>query len=231
MSRKYCIILILKQKEYIMSLEQYMNNNFKNLSLKSPLFYNWNNGIRFDIGYLDLWIYAEKKTINYKYAKEGLVRVKSIFEFLFDEEDEIFIVSQRYSDGRQKIKKQSFCFKNIDNYSNVESFKIKDPYFDEDNVYSKTEHWHRIMFETKVKDINYEEFFRHSIEYDFRYRGGVEVYFINKSKNIIFHNYDDRGLDVIAKEPKALEALYLKYNTWILEYDRVKIAKVFDALN
>jgi len=210
-----------------MRLKDYINKNFKNLTLKSSLFYNWKYGIRFETGYLNMWLDNEQQYLNFEYSKQGLVRAEALFNFLFDGDDDIFVVCQRYSDGRQKIKKQSFCFKNIYKYNRVESYKIKDPYYEEDREYTKKEHWHRVIFSCQVKDINHKEFLKHSIEYDFRYIGSQEVYFINKSKNIIFHNYDDRGLDVIATEPKALKSLYDKFNGWILDYDRLEIDKIF----
>jgi hypothetical protein len=212
-----------------MHLKSYLTKNFKNLSLNSPLFYNWDYGIRFNIGYLDLWLNDDgRKVLNFEYAKQGLARVKTLFEYLFDANDEVIVVCQQYSDGRQKIKKQSFCFRNVSQYSELESYKIENPYFDKDNEYTKKEHWHRVVLHCKVEDINQQEFFKHSLEYDFRYRNDIEVYFINKNKNIIFHNYDDRGLDVVAKEPKSLKKLYEKYNNWILDYDRLKIDIIFN---
>ena len=39
--------------------------------------------------------------------------------------------------------------------------------------------------------------------------------------------YDDRGLDVIAKDKKSLDSLYHNFNDWILEYDREKIDLIF----
>jgi len=62
------------------------------------------------MGYLNMWLDNEQKYLHFDYAKQGLVRAEALFDFLFDENDEIFIVCQRYSDGRQKIKKQSFYF-------------------------------------------------------------------------------------------------------------------------
>lgn len=37
------------------------------------------------------------------------------------------------------------------------------------------------------------------------YDGYPDIFFINKSKDIIFFIYDDRGYEIIAKEPAALD--------------------------
>jgi hypothetical protein len=53
------------------------------------------------------------------------------------------------------------------------------------------------------------------------------VYFLNRRTDTIFHMYDDRGLDVIAKDEASLSALYRSYNAWILDYDRKRIDAIF----
>ena len=55
-----------------------------------------------------------------------------------------------------------------------------------------------------------------------------KVYFINLSKNTIFHVYDDRGCDVLATSPDTIRDIYNTYNDWILDYDRNKIDTVFN---
>ncbi len=44
---------------------------------------------------------------------------------------------------------------------------------------------------------------------------------------MIYNIYDDRGLDIIAKEKTILTELYTEFNHWILDYDRDKINKIF----
>lgn len=54
-----------------------------------------------------------------------------------------------------------------------------------------------------------------------------ECYFINTKKNIVFHMYDDRVLDIVADSIEILRPLYEKYNSWILDYDRKQIDSLF----
>lgn len=51
----------------------------------------------------------------------------------------------------------------------------------------------------------------------------VEIYFVNITKRIIFHMYDDRGLDIIASDVETLKPIYTKFNNWILDYNRIQI--------
>jgi hypothetical protein len=64
---------------------------------------------------------------------------------------------------------------------------------------------------------------------DFEQRHGdkakisLRMFFINTSKDVIFHQYDDRGLDVVANSVSALRGLYETFYTWILDYDIQRI--------
>ena len=55
------------------------------------------------------------------------------------------------------------------------------------------------------------------------------IYLFDTNRHIIFHLYDDRGLDVAAIDRETLLPLYYKYNSWILDYDRPKIEELFEG--
>ena len=129
-----------------MNLNQYLETTFPNLKLQKPLFYNWHNSLRFEIGL------------------ESMPTMK--------------------------------------------------------------EHWHRLVIHTEVSEVNYKRILSRLVYLDFGF-AGPEVYFVNKTKNIIFNLYDDRGLDIIASEKKDLKNTYQKFNNWILDYDRKQIDALF----
>lgn len=45
------------------------------------------------------------------------------------------------------------------------------------------------------------------------------VFLLYVKEHILYHLYDDRGLDVVAKDKETLRPIYEKYKDWILEYD------------
>jgi hypothetical protein len=55
------------------------------------------------------------------------------------------------------------------------------------------------------------------------------IYFINRTRNLIFHMYDDRGLDIISPQVDNLRDLYETHNDWILDYNREEINKTFST--
>ena len=213
-----------------MNLNKYLETFFPELKLQKPLFYNWQNGLRFEVGLESMPTMKdrEKNIINLEYFEKALDRAVELFKYSFDNDDEIIIVCQRYSSNRQRIRKKNFCLTAIENITSkkIESFKLRNLY--EDDYETKKEHWHRIAVHLKVSEINYCLILNKLIYLDFGGYGQTpEIYFINKTKNLIFNLYDDRGLDIIATEKLTLENTYQKFNNWILEYDRKKIDALF----
>lgn len=54
------------------------------------------------------------------------------------------------------------------------------------------------------------------------------VFFLNTKAEILYHLYDDRGLDVVATDKMTLQPIYQSYHTWLLDYDREAMKKVFE---
>ncbi len=218
------------KKEIEMDLNKYLQKNFPSLEIKSPLFYNWDYGLRFEIGLPTIPIFKDKEVFNREYFEKALLRAKKLFEATFEPNDRVYAVFQRYSDGRQKIKRNNYVFKSITQFDKIEVFKIKNLYKDfderEDN---RREHYHRIAVHTKLNNIDYSNIINRAIHKDFG-GGFIQSFFINIDKGIIYYLYDDRGLDIIAKDKNTLKKLYLEFNDWILDYNRKKIDSVFKNL-
>lgn len=203
------------------------------LKLEKPLFYNCNIGIRFEIGpeSISLWKDSDHKYINSKYFEEALTRALSIFHTVFDKGDSISITYQIYSDGRRKIRKGNYLFKQIDNLKSkkIEFSDHRDIYVD--TIGFKRECWRRVTISNlTASDVKVGNILDAMINTDFGIRQPSlpgECFFINHDKGIVLNLYDDRGMDVIAGNKKALNALYKKHNSWILDYDREKIDAVF----
>ena len=55
-----------------------------------------------------------------------------------------------------------------------------------------------------------------------------EIYFINKDKKLIFHMYDNRGLDILGDNVEAIRPMYTTYNNCILDFDRKQMNSLFE---
>lgn len=203
-------------------MNSYLDENFPKLKIEKPLFYNWPIGLRFEIG-------QDELEVSDEYFNAAHERAVSIFEAVFSQNDEIEIIYQQYSDGRKKIRKGSFIFKQI------ESTKIGlAQYSDVRDIYEleyKSECWKRVNIPNlSLNSIDYKNILLSLIHTDFGCRSPSitgECFFINKSKNIIVNLYDDRGMDVISASKNELISLYNKHNDWLLNYDRKKMDLVF----
>ncbi|WP_432352930.1 DUF3885 domain-containing protein [Sporosarcina sp. A2] len=58
-------------------------------------------------------------------------------------------------------------------------------------------------------------------------RSKYEIYFLNQTRNIIFHLYSERGCDIIAADKEELRVLYETYNDWIAEEHRERRDAMF----
>ncbi len=53
------------------------------------------------------------------------------------------------------------------------------------------------------------------------------VYFLNTRENILYHLYDDRGLDIAAEKRESLLPLYRQFSAWLLPYDWGRMEETF----
>ncbi|MBP6301945.1 MAG: DUF3885 domain-containing protein [Bacteroidia bacterium] len=228
---------------------QFLNDNFKGLRLRKPLFYSWDFGLRFDLQtgetsnssrqILD----GEGNVIPHvgdtdtdEYFQEVTKRASTIFKTAFDNSDKVFLVFMDYKYKRRKIKFSSFTFKQVDNLKKFEiSFsKEKQLYepgdkFDIRNVAIIKLTADRINYKNILTAIGHSDFPPRQPRLDNNgFLTSKEIYFINIDKKLIFHMYDDRGLDLISTDKETLRPIYKKHNDWILDYDRKQIDKQFE---
>lgn len=107
--------------------------------------------------------------------------------------------------------------------------------------------WHESRLETDMKDEEYElnrNFICFDIArtetYKFLWailakdlgvypRSQCELYLFDLKTSILLHPYDDRGMDIIGSNKDRLKQLYDRFNTWLLDYDRLKMDSYFDC--
>jgi Domain of unknown function (DUF3885) len=58
-------------------------------------------------------------------------------------------------------------------------------------------------------------------------RSSCSLYLFALDRQILFHPYDDRGMDIIGIK-SSLEQIYNKFNDWLLDYDRKIMDKYFN---
>ena len=203
-------------------LQEYRNllsTQFSGLKLSVPLFYKWDIGLRFDLQTDSESTVQPDMTEYFEFAHNRSI---NIFQELFDAEDDVFLVLHQYKwHKRKKIRKGNYVLKQISNISHSDvSFKTRR------NLYDPEDHediWNEAIVKTKAKHIDHNNLLLAVTHTDFPSRKphtSLRIYVVNSTKTLIFHQYDDRGLDVIASKTESLRPIYNKYSKWLLEYDR-----------
>lgn len=211
---------------------QYMDVH--QLRLEQPLFHNWPYGLRFEIGPTDIEVWADfdKGLLDNDYFKVALERAIALFETAFLPNDHISLVYQCFSDGRRKIRKGSFLFKQIAdlNARTIKFSACRDIYTYE--LTFRRYCWRRVSISNlTTQHIGYKNILKAVSHCDFRSRRKPsicgEVYFINHTQDLVLLLYDDRGMDVVSSRKEPLIPLYEQHRDWILDRNRTQIQKVF----
>ena len=212
-------------------LNKYMELNFPELKLAPALFYHSPIGLRFEIG-------VPYRGIEHpSYFQTVKMRSVFLFEEIFDAADELCMVVNAYE---QHLLDYPFLntginviptfITNKDLLAKVGRVELEREY-EEDGKLAGIGYqscvWckrNEIDYKGILTAIGYQDF--PNFNHPFTREG---VYFINPRSHIIYHLYDDRGLDVVSNHAFSISCLYRKYNNWILDYDRQRIDSMFKS--
>jgi hypothetical protein len=195
--------------------------------LESPIFYNAPIGIRFEIGGQEpiyLSTSSKKLVSNPAYIDAAFERVMSIYHGLPHEPNLLRI------DGYPDEKNTQEIIDDICKYTELplphEQVLETIPNEDEIGTYFCQL---QLYWDLSVMKFQPDKLLREIIKGDI---GGCRelvssTYLIDSHSTILFHLYDDRGLDVVAANKESLRSLYERFNVWILDYDRKKIDLLF----
>lgn len=171
------------------------------------------NWIRFELGLM-----PEKKEayLTESYVQPLLNRAKQIVNSLFQQEDQVMLMICTYQNALPNIKR--FLINPKDMY------RLK--YEEIDCEDGKKFYWSVLG---STQSFRLPTLLRAIANIDFSIMPKIEgqVYLLNKSKDILFHMYDDRGCDVYSMNQDMLRPIYHQFRKWILDYDRLHIDRAF----
>ncbi|MEX2461672.1 MAG: DUF3885 domain-containing protein [Paenibacillaceae bacterium] len=209
------------------TIKQFLQSTLQNIILEPPLFYNNDIGLRFELGvpYRELEDPSYFETVHH--------RSKELFDSVFSNTDEIFLVMKTYQ-PLPPLEVINPGVKVFSNYVDPEVAKEvtcyeKEPVIDEDTN-EVSGHLRSFGLLCSLSDVNYKGILRAIGYIDFPSNGDYisdRIYFIHPTKHIVFHMYDDRGLDIVALDKEELQPLFNQYRQWVLDYDRATIEKKF----
>ena len=201
-------------------LADLLEKNFRGLLLRKPLFYSWPIGIRFDLQ-------NDSPTNDDAYFREVVRRAIVLFEAASQADDPVLVVHQQWRGKRIRIKRSSFLLRQLNLPKAQLSFQqIDNPY----PQAFQAGRWNRVYAATTASRIPLAAIFEAISHQDFPALRPVlynDTFFLIQRTGIIFHMYDDRGIDIIAPTASALQHLYDLHKELIIDHDREKIAAVF----
>ncbi|OAH57661.1 hypothetical protein AWH48_01180 [Domibacillus aminovorans] len=221
-----------------MNLQEYLHTTFPGLILKPSLYLQWETGIHFELA-KEMYQFKDNGKLNLKMFDLVYSQALSIFNDLFSEQDEIFLVTNVYHrknstsrTKRMKVYVNSIKNKNLKFHLKQETL----PYVFDDEEEANEYYTSQFYLKCSKQDLRYpllikaacnEDF---SLKPKFRQEKGLyypDVFFINISKNLIFFIYDDRGCEVISDNKETLRLVYEKYHDWLYEYNREEMKQLF----
>ena len=215
-----------------MRLNDYMSATFPGLLLSPPLFYRWPIGIRFELG---------KEELGSTYDEVALRRACTLYEAVFRPSDLAFIVSGlvRYVTlSKDAIRSRSSRYRRhrptVFQLSRRYSLGLRGSAGRERLVTEEDDLREITTFrrtEIAARGINYQFILKAKVNADhYTRRPSTDdrIYFVNRTRNIILHMYDDRGMDLVAPSRSDLQAIYDEHKNWILDYDSERIVETFE---
>ncbi len=206
-----------------------MEKTFPEVALVPNLYKQWDTGVVFELG-KDLYQFKrDTDELNPEYFQSVYLQAKAIFNALFAPKDDIFLVTniyqykdfKRMSDKKLKIYnryvKSKAVRQSLKQVILPFSFEADEEYLDKcTSQFSLECRTKDVHFSLLIKAISHQDF--PPLKPRLQNPYGLEdpdVFFVNRTKNIVFYMYDDRGCEVIAQNIEAIRSLYDTYRNWV----------------
>lgn len=188
------------------------------VDLPTAVFYHADVGIRFEIGGKEAVYLTDGGEVSPSYVEHAYFRAKTLFYDLPHRPDLLRIdCDPEEIDLTQKILSQMGL--------PTPDESIQEDRMDGEDCVSQ-EH---LYWDLTKRDVPLNQLLLEIIKGDI---GGFSwlcsnVYLLNTKCFLLYHLYDDRGADIVAKDRTFLLLMYQKYNDWILPHDKAKIDRLF----
>ncbi|MDO8225118.1 DUF3885 domain-containing protein [Bacillus cabrialesii] len=208
-----------------MKIKEYMDERFPSLELIPSIYNQWGLGIHFCLGE-NIYQLKENEELNLKRFRIVYDQISTIFNELFEHNDDILLVTNMYKHKTKCVRKLKVYQPYLKCKNDLKRIHVKTyPYpFEID----KAEEYEMQQFSLlcKPRDLRVTELLKAASNEDFPLQprfGGYsidypDVFFVNITKDIIFFIYDDRGCEVIALDFERIRPLYEKHHDWVEEY-------------
>ena len=198
-----------------------------NERLQLPIFYECPVSLRFETGDPDLEIFLTEKKLNPKYLRSALWRTS----FLYEKPapfDTLLWVLYRTPDVDSDVDEI------IDRFCRLCHLPSPAEVYQQEVTTAAEEPMTRILLFWDMDDTppKIQPLFEEIVHSDFRGLGFRElssaIFFFDTTRHLLFHPYDDRGLDIVGKSPEDIRYLYKDCRNWLLDYDMERMRNTFE---
>lgn len=197
-----------------------------NERLQLPIFYESPVSLRFETGDPTLEIFLTEKKLNPKYLRSALWRASFLYEKAAPF-DTLLWVLYRTPDLDTDVDAilDRFCRlahlpAPAEVYQQEVTTAAEDPmtrillFWDMQETPPKVAPLLEAIMRADFKDLGFREL-------------SSAVFFFDTTRHLLFHPYDDRGIDVVAKATEDIRFLYEDCKNWLLAYDMERMQATF----
>ena len=198
-----------------------------NERLQLPIFYECPVSLRFETGDPDLEIFLTEKKLNPKYLRSALWRTSFLYEKTAPF-DTLLWVLYRTPDVDSDVDEI------IDRFCRLCHLPSPAEVYQQEVTTAAEEPMTRILLFWDMDDTppKIQPLFEEIVHSDFKGLGFRElssaIFFFDTTRHLLFHPYDDRGLDIVGKSPKDIRYLYEDCRNWLLDYDMERMRNTFE---
>lgn len=191
----------------------------QNERLQLPIFYESPIALRFEIGDPNL------STDQALYIRQALWRASFLYDAIETPDILLWVLYRTSDNDTDDITAL------LDRFCTIANLPNPAEVYEQETIDSDGEPLVRIFFLWDMRQTppNMEQLLGGIIQTDFA--GFLElasaVFFFDTTNDVLFHLYDDRGLDIVASDRQSLLTLYQKCPNWLLDYDRKRMDQIF----
>lgn len=207
----------------ITDLHAYLAIVYPSLNLRAGLVFQW-SGVRFD-----LWPTCEgdgrtPKMLNSAFRSQVLARACTVFRAVNNPEDALFFVIDTWRRIGEPVRPRTGLWV-MGHYTKYPRLLVgvggeELPYlYADDADEAASVRSCRFCIPCRVSDIRVRPLLTAIANRDFpplKPRVIDDCYFVNTTKNTIFHMFDDRGADVISADPAVWQRIAAEFEGWVV---------------
>ena len=198
-----------------------------NERLQLPIFYESPVSLRFETGDPDLEIFLTENQLNPKYLRSALWRTTFLYEKVVPF-DTLLWVLYRTPDLDTDVDEI------IDRFCRLCHLPSPAEVYQQEVTTAAEDPMTRILLFWDMEDTHpkIEPLFKEIMRSDFKNLGFRElssaVFFFDTRRHLLFHPYDDRGVDIVGKTTEDIRFLYKECRNWLLDYDIERMKQTFE---